>query len=291
MQIVRYVSGSRVCIGVVRDQQVFEVDWELRDLLVLAAARQLDTVQLSSSPVPLAEVDLLPPVDPTARIFCAGINYAKHQAESADVFAAEIPTVPIVFMKSHSALCGATSDLVLSPSISTQFDWEAELGVLIGAPARDVPASEAWNVVAGFTVVNDISARDIQVAHVQWTLGKNTERATPVGPAVTTIDEAGPDTEFFVELEVNGVLKQSASTRDMIFDVPQLIATISRAVPLLPGDLIATGTPSGVGFKRQPPEYLSEGDIVVTRIRGLGALENRIRLSHAVTRTVMESSV
>lgn len=277
MKILRYGHGGLTRTGVLVDGGVQQVSWALRDLFVLSAVGQLPAIEATSAVVPLAEVDLLPPVDPNARVFCVGINYADHQAESADVFVADIPPAPIVFLKASSALCGANADLHLSGQASAEFDWEVELCVVLGAPARDVTVDEARSVIAGYTVINDISARDIQVQHVQWTLGKNTEQATPIGPWVVTADEFDPEPKFDIELEVNGAVKQSASTTQLIFDVPRLISAISRSVPLEPGDIIATGTPGGVGFKRRPPEYLVAGDEVVAHISGIGSLHNHVK--------------
>ncbi len=276
MKILRYVHAGVTRTGVLVDGGVQPVSWSLRDLLVLAAAGQLPMIESASTPVPLAEVGLLPPVDPNARVLCIGINYAAHQAESADVFVADIPRAPIVFAKLSSALCGANADLHLSGEASVEFDYEVELCVVIGAPARDLSVEAAQSVIAGYTVMNDISARDVQVQHVQWTLGKNTEHATPIGPWVVTADEFDPHPTFDLELTVNGAQKQSASTAQLIFDVPRLISEISRSIPLQPGDVIATGTPAGVGFKRHPPEFLTAGDEIVAVISGIGSLHNHV---------------
>ena len=166
---------------------------------------------------------------------------------------------------------------MLPQSLSTEFDWEAELGVVIGAPARGVSEKEAWDVVAGYTVVNDISVRDRQVRHVQWTLGKNAPASTPVGPSIVARDTVGIDPDIELTCRVNGAVKQHAYTRDLIFTIPRLIEEISAVTPLLPGDVIVSGTPAGVGFKRTPPEFLREGDVVEVDIAGVGVLTNTIR--------------
>ncbi|KWX65552.1 hypothetical protein ASJ79_07770 [Mycobacterium sp. NAZ190054] len=254
------------------------LDWSLRDALVLLAAGQGERItDAPTARLRRSDVVLLPPVLPTSRVFCIGINYLEHQEESKDVFIANVPDAPVVFLKDLSSVTGPFEELALPQSLSTEFDWEAELGVVIGAPARNVSEKEAWDVVAGYTVVNDVSVRDRQLRHVQWTLGKNAPSSTPVGPGVVARDVIGTDPDIEVTSRVNGEVKQHAFTRDLIFDIPRLIAEISEVTPLLPGDVIATGTPAGVGFKRNPPEYLRDGDVVEVEIAGVGVLSNRVR--------------
>lgn len=277
MHLLRYlVNGLERC-GITDGDTVHELDWSLRDVLVLAAAGCEHELQSGSSVVrSLTDVTVLPPIATGGRIFCIGINYVEHQKESADVFVADIPAHPIVFLKDGSAMTTATADLPLPAAVSTEFDWEVELGVVIGAPARAVKATDAWESVAGYTIVNDVTARDLQGLHVQWTLGKNSEAATPIGPGIVTKGAIGTEPDLDITLRVNGELKQSARTSDLIFDIPSLIETVSAVTPLLPGDVIATGTPSGVGFKRTPPEFLRDGDVVEASIASIGTLRNRV---------------
>ena len=277
MKIARYLSDGADRTGVVEGDVVREIHWSLRDLLVLSATgRAADQLPYTGHEAALDEVTFLPPAVSGGRVFCAGINYLEHQRESADVFVAEVPQEPIVFLKDISTLTGAGAVLPLPKEVSEQFDWEAELGVVIGAPVRNVSVESALDAVAGFTIVNDITARDLQTKHVQWTLGKNSVAATPIGPWVVTKDELGSEPELEIALLVNDQIKQTGNTRDMIFDVARLISTISAVMPLMPGDVIATGTPSGVGFKRNPPEFLHDGDVVETRIEGIGSLVNPV---------------
>lgn len=284
MKIARYLSDGADRTGVVEGDVVREIHWSLRDLLVLSATgRATDQLTYTGHEATTDEVTFLPPAVPGGRVFCAGINYLEHQRESADVFVAEVPKEPIVFLKDISTLAGAGAVLPLPKEVSEQFDWEAELGVVIGAPVRNVSAEAALDAVAGFTVVNDITARDLQTKHVQWTLGKNSVGATPIGPWVVTKDELDAEPELDIALLVNDQVKQTGNTRDMIFDVARLISTISAVMPLMPGDVIATGTPSGVGFKRNPPEFLHDGDVVETRIEGIGSLVNPVHTGHAAS--------
>lgn len=278
MELVRYLHGGTERCGVADGDRIVEVDWSLRDALVLLATGEGDRIRESGVTTRARdEVALLAPTTATSRIFCVGINYLDHQEESRDVFMAKVPEAPVVFLKDLSSVAPPTGELVLPASTSTEFDWEVELGVVIGAPARAVSEDEAWGVVAGYTVVNDVSVRDRQVRHVQWTLGKNAPVSTPIGPGIVSRDAMGIDPEVAVEFRLNGVTKQQANTRDLIFDIPRLIAEISAVTPLLPGDIIATGTPAGVGFKRNPPEFLTEGDTLETSISGVGTLRHTIR--------------
>ncbi|MGB3484772.1 MAG: fumarylacetoacetate hydrolase family protein [Mycobacterium sp.] len=278
MQLVQYVHQGTTRCGYLDDEEIVGLDWSLRDALVLLAAGLAERItdahvgRLSSS-----EITLLPPVLPSSRIFCIGINYLDHQQESKDVFLADVPEAPVVFLKDLSTITGPNDVLLLPQSLSTEFDWEAELGVVIGAPARTISRKEAWDVVAGYTVVNDISVRDRQVRHVQWTLGKNAPASTPIGPGIVDRDTIGVDPDIELTCRVNGVVKQHAFTRDLIFDIPQLIEEISAVTPLLPGDIIVSGTPAGVGFKRTPPQFLTDGDVVEVEIAGVGLLSNTIK--------------
>nr|QKY82453.1 Putative 3-formylpyruvate hydrolase [Arthrobacter sp. IN13] len=278
MKIARYLSDGADRTGVVEGDVIREIHWSLRDLLVLAArGHEGGNQPFTGHETTVDEVTFLPPAVAGSRVFCAGINYLEHQRESADVFVAQIPEEPIVFLKDISALAGARAFLHLPKEVSEQFDWEAELGVVIGAPVRNESVAASLDAVAGFTVVNDVTVRDLQTKHVQWTLGKNSVAATPIGPWIVTKDELGCEPELEISLRINDQLKQTGNTRDMIFNVARLISTISTVMPLMPGDIIATGTPSGVGFKRSPPEFLHDGDIIETRIAGIGALMNTIQ--------------
>ena len=226
----------------------------------------------------LDPVALVAPVPEGCRgLLCTGINYLSHQEESAAEFSATVPQAPIFFFKTVSAVADPVGDLTLSTSVSSQFDWEVELGVVIGTGGRDIAPEDAAAHVFGYTVVNDITARDLQKRHQQWLLGKNVDGSTPVGPWIVTADEFGYPPSVGLSLRVNGAEKQSSDTTLMIFDIAEQIATISRSMALLPGDIISTGTPSGVGFTREPAEILRDGDVVEAEVEGVGILRNRIR--------------
>jgi acylpyruvate hydrolase len=277
MKIARYLHDGFERVGIIHGDVICEVDYSLRDLLVAAALGvQEADIAVSGTTLAIDNVTMLAPVVPGGRIFCVGINYLEHKRESADVFVADVPSEPIVFLKDISAITGPFAQLRLPKNVSEQFDWEVELAVVIGAPSREVSTSEAASAIAGYTVVNDVTARDLQTKHVQWTLGKNNVAATPVGPWIVTKDELGDDLDLDITLTVNGETMQSGNTREMLFGVPLLIATISAVTPLLPGDVIATGTPSGVGFKRTPPRFLQDGDTVECTIERLGVQRNTV---------------
>jgi len=230
--------------------------------------------------LPLEAVDLRAPLPrPLRSIFCAGRNYRAHAAELAtSVFSNSLPkedTWPIVFSKLPECVVGPRDDVKLPSSrITTQIDYESELAVVIGTGGLDISRSQAMDHVFGYTVVNDVSARDVQVRHQQWDLGKSFDTFCPMGPWITSADEVdGRDVR--VRGWVNGELRQDGRTRDMIFDIATLIETCSRGITLYPGDVIATGTPAGVGMGFSPPRWLRHGDVMRVEIEGLGAIENR----------------
>ena len=219
---------------------------------------------------PAGRLDYAPLVPRPSKIICVGLNYRAHISETG----MPVPRYPALFAKFTPALIGAFDDIELSAA-ATQWDWEAELGVVVGTPAFRVDEAAAVAAIAGYTVVNDISARDWQTRTSQWLQGKTFARTTPVGPYLVTPDEAGQAHE--ISCEVNGELKQQANTADLVFGPAALIAYISAILPLEPGDLIVTGTPGGVGHARKPPQHLAHGDTVVTRISGVGECRNTCR--------------
>jgi 2-keto-4-pentenoate hydratase/2-oxohepta-3-ene-1,7-dioic acid hydratase in catechol pathway len=191
-----------------------------------------------------------------------------------------------MFVKLASAMAGPNATLCLEPSVSSQFDWEIELGVVIGRGGRAIAKHAVPDHVTGYTIVNDVTARDLQRRHVQWFIGKNVDTSSPIGPWITTLDEAGYPPALEMVLSVNGVEKQRVGTDQMIFDVPTVVSTVSDAIELQVGDVFATGTPSGVGFARQPPESLQSGDVIEASIEGLGSQRNLVvaaELSGALT--------
>lgn len=212
----------------------------------------------------LASLDYAPPVLRPEKVICVGLNYRSHILEMGR----ELPAYPTLFAKFARALAGAYDPVEL-PAGSTEVDWEAELGVVVGAEVRHASASEAQAAIAGYTVVNDVTARDFQYRSVQWLQGKTFERSTPVGPWLVTDVTPGE-----LSCEVDGDVVQKADPADLLFSAADLVAYVSRLITLVPGDLIATGTPGGVGHARKPPRYLGDGSLLVTKIDGVGELRN-----------------
>lgn len=217
---------------------------------------------------PLAEVQLQAPLRPP-RIFAIGLNYARHAEESKMA----VQKVPTVFMKLSSSVVGPDTPVVL-PKISTQPDYEAEFGVVIGKSGYQIPASDWQKYVFGYTIVNDVSARDIQLATSQWTLGKSFPTFCPIGPSVVTADEIADPHKLAISLTISGETLQSSNTSDLIFKIPALIEHLSSLTPLQAGDIISTGTPEGVGLGRTPQRWIKPNEEMIVTIEGIGSLRN-----------------
>jgi len=219
---------------------------------------------------PLAECRLLAPVPFPGKIICVGLNYMDHAAESGS----RVPEQPVLFSKYNNAIIGP-GEAILLPSVSSQVDYEAELAVVIGKAGKNISKDEAMNHVFGYTLFNDISARDLQFID-QWMKGKTLDTFAPTGPWIVEAGDIADPHALGIRLRLNGKEMQSSSTAHMIFDIPTLISYISRLITLEPGDLIATGTPAGVGFVRKPPVFLRPGDEVEVEIEQIGVLRNRV---------------
>jgi 2-keto-4-pentenoate hydratase/2-oxohepta-3-ene-1,7-dioic acid hydratase in catechol pathway len=226
---------------------------------------------------------LAPIPTPRRNIFCVGKNYHEHAKEFSqsgfDTSATKgeiAPTAPVVFTKAPQTVV-ADNDTVLSfKNVTSQLDYEAELAIVIGKAGRGISKADALKHVWGYTIVNDVTARDLQQRHRQWFLGKSMDTFCPMGPYIVTADEVGDSANLNVKCWINGELRQNANTRDLIFDIPTIIETISAAMELQPGDIIATGTPAGVGIGFNPPKFLKSGDEMKISIDKLGTLTNRI---------------
>jgi 2-keto-4-pentenoate hydratase/2-oxohepta-3-ene-1,7-dioic acid hydratase in catechol pathway len=234
----------------------------------------------SGASLPLSAVELEAPLPvPRRNLFCVGRNYREHAAELAGtVFRADASKDgewPIVFTKVPECVIGPGAPIRLPRGVSERIDYEAELAVVIGTGGRDIRASRAMSHVWGYTIVNDVTARDVQMRHSQWDLGKSFDTFCPMGPWLVSADEVD-GTDLEVVCRVNGEVRQQARTSQLIFDIPTLIETCSRGITLYPGDVIATGTPAGVGMGMDPPRWLRAGDVVRIEIEGLGVLENPV---------------
>lgn len=233
----------------------------------------------SSCRVPLTHLRLLAPIPrPGKNILCLGLNYADHVAESSSARGREItaPDNLVVFTKAVTSVTGPTADIPYDNAVTNQLDWEVELAVVIGRPGRHIREDHAMDHVFGYTVVNDLSARDLQFRHKQYFLGKSLDHGCPMGPWIVTGDEIPDPQGLDLRCWVNGQLKQEGNTRQQIFSIAATIAILSRSMTLEAGDVIATGTPAGVGFARTPPEFLQPGDLVECEVAGIGRLGNRI---------------
>jgi acylpyruvate hydrolase len=234
-------------------------------LTVLASGKNPDV----TGDMPLAGADLAPVVTHPGKIICVGANYSQHLLEMG----VEPPEYPTFFAKYAESLIGANDDIVM-PRGSEAVDWESEITAVIGTPARAVSPRQALGVVAGYTVSNDVTARDIQFRSMQWLQGKTFEKTNPLGPFLVTGDEIDHGRNLAITCDINGRTVQDGRTSDMLFSTAELIAYISHIVPLQVGDVIMTGTPSGVGHGQKPPTYLAAGDVLTTSIEGIGTLRN-----------------
>jgi 2-keto-4-pentenoate hydratase/2-oxohepta-3-ene-1,7-dioic acid hydratase in catechol pathway len=252
--------------GVVSGDQVSSVG---PDLISVIASGKLPAPNGPSSN--LRDVTLLAPIPRPPKLICVGLNYRDHAAETK----MEIPKVPTIFNKFPNVVIGPGDNIVL-PKVSERPDYEAEFAFVIGRGGRHIPASRAMEHVFGYTIVNDVSARDYQMATSQWLMGKTFDTFAPMGPWIVTADEIADPHSLDISLEIGGERLQSSNTRELIFKIPELIEFISKVVTFEPGDVVITGTPAGVGFARKPPRYLKPGDQVSITVEGIGTLMNPV---------------
>jgi 2-keto-4-pentenoate hydratase/2-oxohepta-3-ene-1,7-dioic acid hydratase in catechol pathway len=226
----------------------------------------------------LNDVRLLAPVPQPKKLICVGLNYRDHAIESK----MEIPKVPTIFSKFATSVVGPGDNIVL-PAASTQPDYEAEFAFVIGRGGRHIPAARWRDHVFGYTIVNDVSARDFQLATTQWLMGKTFDTFAPMGPWVVSADEIDDPHALDISMTINGEMLQNSNTRELIFKIPDLVEFLSRVFTLETGDIVSTGTPSGVGFARKPPRYLRAGDECVIKVQGIGELRNPVVAEAAAT--------
>lgn len=280
MRFVSYYDGDAVRPGYVSGERVHAIDAPSMAAYIAMEGAQRAQARADRT-VPLDGLRLAAPVVPTRNVFCVGRNYLEHAKEGAAIFGKELklPDVPTFFTKATTAVAGPGADLHLERSISREYDYEAELGVVIGRRCKDVAESDALDVVFGYTCVNDVTARDLQRSHVQWFKGKSLDDACPIGPWIVEAADIPDPHALSIGMTINGVRKQYSSTGSMIFRIPRLIAELSKGMTLLPGDVIATGTPEGVGFARTPPEFLADGDLMEIEIERIGVLRSTVRIA------------
>ena len=283
MRLVTFRTNGGGRLGVLRDgDQVVELI-EPHDMLALidagrdGVARVRAALDSSRSHVHrLADLELLAPLpEPRGNVIAIGRNYQKHAEETARLEHRE-PGPPTIFTKAITSLTEPFADIAIDPAISDKIDWEVELGVVIGRRGANIKRAEARPYVVGYMALNDVTARDIQSGWGgQYFKGKSLDRSSPTGPWIVTADEIPDPQQLELRLRVNGTTKQDGNTRDMIYPVDALIEWVSRGMTLLPGAVIATGTPDGVGFARTPPEFLKPGDVMETEVVGIGTMRNR----------------
>lgn len=286
MKLVTYTHQDHVRIGTLHEDMVIDLTHIAPDMLTLiemgasGIAQGKSAAAAGETAVSLSAVHLLAPIpNPRRNVMCLGLNYAEHAAESYGARGQEtkIPTAPIVFTKATTAVSGPTDPIPYDPNVSTEIDWEVELGVVIGKAGKNIAPTAAMDHVFGYMVINDVSARDLQTRGKQYFKGKSLDGHCPTGPCIITPDELSDPGNLHITCRVNGIMKQDDSTQHMIFDIPNIIAYLSRGMTLLPGDIIATGTPQGVGFARTPPEFLRPGDVLESEIAGIGILRNQVQ--------------
>ncbi|HUZ82092.1 MAG TPA: fumarylacetoacetate hydrolase family protein [Gaiellaceae bacterium] len=279
MRVGSVSDGMHGLVAVQEEGRWFAVDGASSESVVDVLTSNGRTSPLGPQPLPASYRPTVP-VRPPRNVMCLGKNFRAHAEEFA-AYAADdetVPAHPIVFTKAPEALCGAHDTIEISEANSFALDYEVELGVVIGRAGAAIAREDAAAHVAGYTIVNDITARDLQERHRQWFLAKSLPHATPIGPVVVTPDELGELDDLQMTCHVNDELRQSARLGEMVFGVAQTIAIISAIGPLERGDIISMGTPSGVGIGFTPPRFLEDGDTVVCAIEGIGELRNVIRV-------------
>lgn len=291
MKIARYSYQNKESYGVINRQTVLslpelaerfriELPLRLEDFIAESDCTLEKTEELlrnasnsgiESVAIPLCAVSLLAPISFPPKILCLGLNYSDHAGETKST----IPDEPIIFMKPHTAIIGPNQKII-KPLFVKELDYEGELCIVIGKTGKHIPVEKAKEYVFGYTVFNDVSARDFQFKDGQWTRGKSFDTFAPTGPCITTEKQLRTTDDLIIRTWVNNELRQNGTTRNMVFNVSQVVHHLSRVMTLEPGDIIATGTPAGVGFAMKPRHFLKDGDVVRIEIQGIGILENTV---------------
>jgi 2-keto-4-pentenoate hydratase/2-oxohepta-3-ene-1,7-dioic acid hydratase in catechol pathway len=287
MKLVSFRRGEALQPGALVDGRVADLSAAAASLLDIISSNHeqnwLDQAVRMAPRLPIGSAQLVAPIPlPRRNIFCVGKNYAAHAREfqqsgfDATSSGQDVPTVPVVFTKAPSSVIGPEAAILANLDPTNSVDYEGELGVVIGRGGRGISRTDAMDHVFGYTIINDVTARTLQHKHKQWFLAKSIDSFCPMGPTLVTADEIPDPTRLKLETRVNGELRQNAVVSDLIFDIPTLIETISRGITLMPGDIIATGTPEGVGIGFTPPKYLNSGDTVAITIDPIGTLTNAV---------------
>lgn len=290
MKLLTFVIDGKSGPGVLKGDKVIDLEaaglpaGENGDLMAIIKGGEaaLDRVReavnsATARAYPLGEVQVLAPVLAPSKIVAIGLNYIDHCKEAN----LPVPGEPVLFSKFPNSVCGPYDDLTWPAGVTAEVDYEVELGVVIGRRGRNIPEKDAFDYVFGYTTVNDVSARDLQFANAkQWDRGKSLDTFCPYGPYIVTRDEIPDPHNLTVRTVLNGKEMQHSNTKNLIFNVPQIIAYVSQGTSLMPGDLIPTGTPFGVGFSRKPPVFLKDGDECVCEVEKVGVIRNRVKLGN-----------
>jgi 2-keto-4-pentenoate hydratase/2-oxohepta-3-ene-1,7-dioic acid hydratase in catechol pathway len=285
MKIATFTVAGERRVGIVdlerQEVSAFDLTVDEARSGLLAIIDRKGNLPATLSPVPLGQVELEAPIPlPRRNIFCVGKNYYEHAHEFAksgfdsSAAAGAVPKEPIIFSKLPETVVANHARVMINPKVSTAIDYEAELAVIIGRPGRVIAKADAFDHVWGYTIVNDVTARDLQGKYSQWLIGKSQDTFCPMGPWAVSRDEMDLENSG-IRSFVNRELRQDARIAQLIFDIPTLVSTISQGITLNAGDILATGTPAGVGIGFDPPKYLKPGDVVRVEIDGIGVLENR----------------
>lgn len=277
MRIVRVSVGGAPVMGIQDPDGGIRLLAATSSTALAGSGQDPDSVAALATGVVVRDAPLLAPVSDPRKVVAIGLNYVDHAAEVSMA----LPAEPLVFAKFPSSIVGPGAAIEWAEDVTTQVDYEAELAVVIGRPARNVAPERALDHVFGYTCLNDVSARDLQFRDGQWVRGKSLDTFCPIGPWLVTADEIPDPSDLRITCSVGAERLQDASTADLIFSVPELIARLSRVFTLEPGDVIATGTPPGVGFSRDPKRFLRDGETVVVEIERVGRLENPTRIVRA----------
>ena len=285
MKLVTYQDASGQHIGALRNNTVVPLDSVAPSLLALidmgadGLTKAKQAVANAKAVVPATSVKLLAPIPrPRQNVICVGLNYVAHAAEGARAAGRDLklPTHPVYFTKALNAVCGPNDDIPLDPNVTQQLDYEVEMAFVIGKPGKNIKREDALSHVFGYTIVNDVSARELQTQHLQFFKGKSLDRTCPIGPCIVTADDIADPGALGLRLRVNGETRQNSNTNDLIFNIQTIIEELSLGMTLEAGTIISTGTPSGVAMGMTPPQWLKPGDVMEAEVDSIGVLVNKV---------------
>jgi 2-keto-4-pentenoate hydratase/2-oxohepta-3-ene-1,7-dioic acid hydratase in catechol pathway len=285
MRLITYHDGSGARLGALRGDSVVPLDAVAPSMLALIEGgpellrRAQAEVESATQTIPLGTVRLLAPIPrPRQNVICLGMNYVAHAIESDRARGREpkLPEHPVFFTKAVSTVCGPDDEIPLDPRVTNQLDYEVELAYIVGRGGKNIAREDALSHIFGYTIVNDVSARDLQNQHQQFYKGKSLDRSCPIGPCIVTADEIPDPSALGLRLRLNGETRQDSTVGDLIFDIPTTLAVLSLGQTVEPGTIVSTGTPSGVGMGRNPPEFMRAGDLMEAEVDQIGVLRNRV---------------